>query len=74
MDHTPAVAENDIFCPEALEKFSDGDARRAGSAHGHAYLGETLAHYLQGIDQGGQGDNGSAVLVIVKDRYTSGSS
>ena len=74
VDHSPAVAEYGVLYPEAVEKFGNGDARRASSAHGHAHMGKALAHYLEGIDECGQGDHGGAVLVIVKDGYHSGSS
>ena len=69
VDHTPAIAEYGILYPEAVEKFGDGDAGGASSAHGDLHLVEGLANYLEGIDESRQGDHGGAMLIIVKYGY-----
>jgi len=69
VDHSPAVAEYGILYPEAAKKFGNCNASSAGPAHGYAHLGKALAHYLKGIDEGGQGNYSGAVLIIMKDWY-----
>ena len=64
-----AIAEYDIFGSKAQKELRYGGARRSCAAHGDLNLGEALAYHLQGVDEGGGGDDGCSVLIVVKDRY-----
>ena len=67
MDHPPAVAEDDISGPEAIEKAGNSNACCSRAADGHGNLRKALFHQLEGIDQSGQGHHCRAVLIVVKD-------
>ena len=70
VDHALGVAEDEVFGAKAdrAQKFEAGDAGGAGAvAHDLGRL-DLAAGEFERIDQAGGGDDGGAVLVVVKDR------
>ncbi|MCY1243783.1 hypothetical protein D9M72_568160 [compost metagenome] len=51
-----------------LEELDDRRARGADAGDHDPDLGKLLVHHAEGVDQGSQGDDGRAVLVVVEDR------
>ncbi len=45
-----------------------GNRRRTGAAHRHFHVANLLAHQFQPVEQGGRGDDGRAVLVVMEHR------
>ena len=66
-DHTLTVAHHDVLSAGTQHhiEFSAGDGSRSGSIDHDLHLVDTLAGYLQGIDQTGTRDDRCAMLVVV---------
>ena len=70
VDDAAGIAENDQFRRHAdrLGQFGAGDARRAGAVDHHADFRNRPPGQVQGVQKTGDGDDGGAVLVVVKHR------
>ena len=71
-DHALGVTDSHVFTLEAQrdQQLEAGDGSRAGATAHEADLADVLAHHAQAVEDGGTGDDGSTVLVVVKDRNT----
>ncbi len=72
VNHSFAIAEDDILCPKAQEEPGDGHPRCSRPAHCHLQIRKVFSHQAEGIDQGGQGDHCRAMLIIMKYRDLQG--
>ncbi len=70
VDHSFGVDQQQVLGFDAEREIEGraGDAGGAGARKDYPDVADFLAHYLEGIDQGGAGYDGRAVLVIVEDR------
>ena len=70
INHAARIQHDDMLRLNAQGdiKLAAGDGRGAGAIDDHAQPFQRLIHQARGVDQGGAGDDGRAVLVIVKDR------
>ncbi len=69
VDDPFGVDQGDVFAlrPGQNEQLGAGDGRGPGSVDHNFHLGNIFFDQFQGINQAGCGDDGRAVLVIVKD-------
>ena len=58
-----------MWQPHGLDQLKTGDSRRSGAIDNKLDIFEITAGEIERIDQSGSGNNGCAVLIIVKDRY-----
>src|SRR5690606_13060404 len=49
------------------QQLQDGRTGGTGTGHDDPYVTDVLAHHAQGAGQGGEHDDGGAVLVVVED-------
>ncbi len=71
IDQPGQIAEPDVLAPHAQlhQHVEAGDPRSAAAGRDDLDLGKGLVRHAQRIGCGGANDDGSAVLVIMKDRY-----
>jgi hypothetical protein len=69
VDHALGVAEDNVAGrePDRLEQLEAGDAGSAGAITDELGRFDVTASEVKSIDQSGCGDDGSAVLVVMKD-------
>ena len=69
VDDSLGVAQNDVFTlyAEPYIMLRAGDARGSRAVHDHPNFGDVLPGQFQRVHQGGAGDNGRAVLVVMED-------
>src|SRR5918994_2118845 len=68
VEHAVAVAGDDLAGPLGLEDLDDGDPGRPRARQHHPDRVQVLADHPQGVGQGGQDDDGRAVLIVVEHR------
>ena len=70
IDHALGVAEDDVAGRETdrLEQLQAGNPRRAGAVADELGRFDVASGKVQGIDQSGRGDDGGAVLIVMKYR------
>src|SRR5437588_32129 len=70
VDHALGVAQNDVVGREAdrLEQFEAGNARGTGAVADKLRRLDVAAGQMQGIDQPGGGNDGSAMLIVMEHR------
>ena len=67
VDGSLPVAQGDVLKPIRKQQSGNGNAGRPRPIDDDADRSFGLAHHLQGVDQARQGDDGGAVLVVMKD-------
>ena len=69
-DYALAVAHDDVLAQHAEPHvvLGRGDGGRAGAGEHDLDLSDVLADHFERVEQGGAGDDGGAVLVVVEDR------
>ncbi|KEH12384.1 hypothetical protein GY15_21180 [Delftia sp. 670] len=68
VDHALGVAHEDVFAldAQAHHHVHAGDGGGAGTGDGDLDVADLLVHQLQPVEQGGAGDDGRAVLVVME--------
>ena len=62
------IAQNDLFVghPQGLDQGGAGDGRSPGAVHHHLHILQSPFGQVAGVDQPRRGDDGGAVLIVVK--------
>ena len=67
VDDAVDVGHDDVLRPGVEQQLEDGGAGRTRAAHDEPHVRELLADDAQRVAQGGERDDGGAVLVVVED-------